>query len=210
MVETPLFTWRRALTDPDGPLTTSQRIVGLVLSTHMSADGDSCFVSVLTIARECGWRSRSSAKEAIRILVGAGYLEKERRGYGQTCNYFAALPGVGRLAGHSGAAERPRGGRQGGQRVGGRAAREDVHEDVPPTPRRTDGVGLRPTAVHGGIRKTPNPSNPKPSNPKSRERTTDKYKCAVCGKRYGETGSVWEPICPSCRRRRDERSKRSK
>lgn len=87
----PLFTWRSAICDSDlAPLT---RLVGFVLSTHMSERGDSCMPSVATVAREAGL-SENAARKHLHDLRDRGWvmvLEKGG-GRGNPTVYGASVP----------------------------------------------------------------------------------------------------------------------
>lgn len=89
----PLFTWRAALTGDGSPLSPMERLVGLVLSLHMSERGDSCFPGLARLAREAAV-SKSTVTVALRGLESAGFLVRERSpgGVGRTTRYFTNLP----------------------------------------------------------------------------------------------------------------------
>lgn len=85
----PLFTWRSAICDSD--LTPQARLVGLVLSLHMSERGDSCYPSLLTIAREAGC-ARSTAQKALDELGAKGWIMKQSGGGNRSSRYTATVP----------------------------------------------------------------------------------------------------------------------
>lgn len=89
----PLFTWRAALTGDGSPLSSMERLVGLVLSLHMSERGDSCFPGLDRLAREASV-SKSTVAVALRELEAHGFLVRVRSagGSGKTSRYFTNLP----------------------------------------------------------------------------------------------------------------------
>ena len=92
----PLFTWRTKICDDEeSPFSSTERLVALVLSLHMSERGDSCFPGLPRLARECNL-SRRAIQRAIAGLESAGYLVVERpakaKGRGMPNRYRAVLP----------------------------------------------------------------------------------------------------------------------
>jgi Helix-turn-helix domain len=86
----PLHSWRVAFTSAVCDLKASRRAIAQVLAMHMSIDGDSCFPSVPTIARESGYCERT-VYYAIAELVRRGWVEKESRP-GRVNRYRAVIP----------------------------------------------------------------------------------------------------------------------
>jgi hypothetical protein len=92
----PLFTWRARICDDDSsPFSSTERLVALVLSLHMSERGDSCFPGIPRLARECNL-GRRTIQRSIAGLERAGYLVVERpakvRGKGAPNRYRAVVP----------------------------------------------------------------------------------------------------------------------
>lgn len=85
---TPLFRWRQAILDSE--LRSTERLVALVLSTHMDRHGASCYPSLTTIARESGV-SRRTVLRALAALELAGLLSVMHR-QGTVSKYFAQRP----------------------------------------------------------------------------------------------------------------------
>jgi hypothetical protein len=86
--------WRKAIVS-DRRLSPRARLAALVLAVWMQRDG-SCFRAHEDLAADCGWKSKTSAKKAVRELARAGYLRIEWRGFHphQLPNGYAArLPG---------------------------------------------------------------------------------------------------------------------
>ena len=80
--------WRRAVRD--SALTSTQKLVALVLSLWMDKRGASCFPSTKTVAAGCSLTERTIIKTR-RELVAAGFLDGQKRA-GKTTIYSARLP----------------------------------------------------------------------------------------------------------------------
>ena len=133
-----LIEWRTALRSSD--LSWKAKLVGFVLSTHMDAQGGSCFPAIPTIAREASISERS-VQTGLRELERAGVVVTERRGGrrlggGYASNtYRARLPEVNALRRYdaSGAGDDGSGARDepaAAQEMHPRTSLEVVHEDV--------------------------------------------------------------------------------
>jgi hypothetical protein len=86
-----VFEWRNAVTAPDSGLTSTQRLIALVLSLHMNTDGY-CRPSVPTIARRAGLKDPRSVRLALPVLEDAGWLRIDRGGAnGKETNHYYAL-----------------------------------------------------------------------------------------------------------------------
>src|SRR5581483_2430444 len=77
-----LFEWQRLIRS--SRLRPTSRLVALMLATRMDGDLE-CWPSYETLAYDCGFRSRSTAKRAVAELKRAGYLKVTYRG-GRGCN----------------------------------------------------------------------------------------------------------------------------
>jgi hypothetical protein len=73
----PLFAWRKAITQSTLKATT--RHVLLTLSLHMNAEGKSCFPSVRTVAGEAGL-SRRAVGVHLTLAVNEGWIVRRIRG----------------------------------------------------------------------------------------------------------------------------------
>ena len=73
-----LFTWRDALCSAEGPPSTT-RLVLLVLSTYMNADGSNCFPSTQTIAIASGL-SEKSVITHLQVAAKLGWIRKCEHG----------------------------------------------------------------------------------------------------------------------------------
>lgn len=85
----PLFTWRSAIVDSD--LSSTSKLVALVLSLHMSERGESCFPSYPTLAKETGLTRRTVIVH-VENLVRSGWLEKTVGGGRRSNVYRAVVP----------------------------------------------------------------------------------------------------------------------
>jgi hypothetical protein len=83
----PVARWRNHVRDSDADPTA--RLVALVLSTYMAADGNSAFPSKATLARGCGLTSTRAVDAAINRLEAAGLLTV-RRSPGHAPNTYEA------------------------------------------------------------------------------------------------------------------------
>jgi hypothetical protein len=81
-----VFEWRKLIVRSE--LGASAKLVALVLSTHMDADGGSCFPSLATLSRETS-RARSTVCQALDDLDHAGLIERVRGGPGRSTRYRA-------------------------------------------------------------------------------------------------------------------------
>jgi DNA-binding transcriptional MocR family regulator len=88
----PVVVWRRTILKAEG-LSSSARLVALVLMDHMNGDGGSCFPSLTTLSRESG-RARSTVCIALDELERGGYISR-RRGRGIPTRYLATSPTTG-------------------------------------------------------------------------------------------------------------------
>lgn len=86
-----LLAWRKEVAASD--LTSTQKLVALVLSLHMNGDGASCFPSQRTIAAEASLTERA-VRDTIPKLVEAGWIRREqgRRVNGHPDRYYATTP----------------------------------------------------------------------------------------------------------------------
>jgi hypothetical protein len=80
--------WRNAVRDSD--LDQTSRLVALVLSTYMHADGNGAYPSRRTIANGCGIHAVRAVDAAIRRLEAAGLLQVNRS-RGRTSSIYRAL-----------------------------------------------------------------------------------------------------------------------
>ncbi len=74
--------WVRRIASEDGPASPTTRLVLLVLASHMSLDGGSCFPSVRTLIRETGLSNRS-VLDHLKLAADAGWIERIESGTGQ-------------------------------------------------------------------------------------------------------------------------------
>jgi hypothetical protein len=85
-----VFAWRKAVVVSD--LTSTQKLVALVLSLHMNTNGGSCFPSQETIAAEASLKERA-VRDALKALDRAGFIRREGGRYrGDVTRYTASLP----------------------------------------------------------------------------------------------------------------------
>lgn len=86
-----LLAWRKAIAASD--LSSTQKLVALVLSLHMNGDGASCFPSQKTVAAEASLTERA-VRDTIPKLVEAGWIRREqgRRVNGHPDHYYATTP----------------------------------------------------------------------------------------------------------------------
>lgn len=82
--------WRAGFASAISDLLPSRRLVAFVLSQHMNAKGEHCFVSAATIAGESGYCVRT-VFYALADLVERGWVEKDSRP-GRTNVYRASVP----------------------------------------------------------------------------------------------------------------------
>src|SRR5581483_8217451 len=90
MARSLLADWRDAIRDSG--LTRTEKLVGLTLSTYMSAEGRA-YPSKETLARGCSLSDRA-VDRAVDVLEAAEFLEvrRTRGGNGRSNLYIAALP----------------------------------------------------------------------------------------------------------------------
>lgn len=91
-----VFEWRKRILN-DGGLTSSAKLVGLALSTHMDGNGGSCFPGIRTMAKECSYHP-DTVTGAIAELEASKYLRVWRQ-KGRGSAYEARLPGIHNRAG---------------------------------------------------------------------------------------------------------------
>jgi hypothetical protein len=72
-----VIAWRTALRDSG--LSSTAKLVGHTLSTHMDGNGGSCFPSVSTVAREASLSDRS-VRNGLRLLEAAGLVHTRNGG----------------------------------------------------------------------------------------------------------------------------------
>lgn len=75
---------------PRGALTSTERLVALVLSIHMNAAGGSCWPSAKKVARESGLSERA-VRASLSRIPDAGWLIATER-VGRTTMYQATIP----------------------------------------------------------------------------------------------------------------------
>ena len=76
-----VFTWQNAVRD-DEELSSKAKLVLLVLSSYAALDGSSCFPSVPTLTRNCGF-SMSSVRRGLREASEQGFVVIHRRQKGK-------------------------------------------------------------------------------------------------------------------------------
>lgn len=89
-----LFTWRSAIASSSSDLTSTERLVALVLSLYMNEKGASCFPSVPTISAASGLSDRAVQK-ALRSIEAKEWLAARLTSggkRGRTNTYRAAFP----------------------------------------------------------------------------------------------------------------------
>ncbi len=87
----PLLAWRKAVAAAED-LSSTQKLVALVLSLHMNGDGASCFPSQETIAAEASLGIRA-VRDALKALDDGGFIRREGGRYrGDVTRYVASLP----------------------------------------------------------------------------------------------------------------------
>jgi hypothetical protein len=130
--------WRTTLRDSG--LRSTAKLVGLVLSTHMNAEGESCWPSVRRVAEEASLSERA-VRGGLRELEHAGFLGTARGGGRRTGgeyasnSYRALLPNPASDSGNpappAGLSPAARSTNPAARSVSpAPAAGEDVHEDV--------------------------------------------------------------------------------
>lgn len=86
-----IFDWRRALLQ-ESDLTPTERLVALVLGSHMDGMGGSCFPSYDTLCKETGL-SRGKMRDWLESIERKGWIEIESGGgRGNPNRYFANVP----------------------------------------------------------------------------------------------------------------------
>jgi hypothetical protein len=85
----PLFTWRSAIVASE--ISSTCKVVALVLSLHMSELGDSCFPGQRRLAKECSL-NRATIQRALADLEVSGWLFITRSGNRSTNDYCAVIP----------------------------------------------------------------------------------------------------------------------
>jgi hypothetical protein len=86
-----LLVWRKAVAATSN-LSSTQKLVALVLSLHMNGDGASCFPSQETIAAEASLGLRA-VRDALKTLDDRDYIAREGgRFRGDVTRYRATLP----------------------------------------------------------------------------------------------------------------------
>jgi hypothetical protein len=83
----PLVVWRNSVRDSE-QLGWTARLVAFVLSTHMDADGGSCFPSITTLTRETHL-ARRTVCYALDELERERFIERVRQGRGRPTRYRA-------------------------------------------------------------------------------------------------------------------------
>lgn len=90
----PLFKWREAVLESE--LSSTRKLVAMVLSVHMDSNGGSCFPGMARITRETSL-GRSTVIRSLRDLQASGFLAVVRHGGGDEKNtnrYEARMPKV--------------------------------------------------------------------------------------------------------------------
>lgn len=80
--------WREEIRDSE--LGKRERLIAMMLSTWMSADGSGC-PSIRSLAKACRTR-RSNVYAGLRALIDAQYLERRRTSQFGTTTYQATFP----------------------------------------------------------------------------------------------------------------------
>jgi predicted ArsR family transcriptional regulator len=111
-------------------VSSSARLVGFVLSTHMDIHGGSCFPSITRLQKESGL-GRSTVCRSLDELERTGLVERHRGGRGRPTRYRAASPTVALLV----VPQR--------DSTSAAVASEDVHEDVQKFSMRANARGKR-------------------------------------------------------------------
>lgn len=89
----PVGGWVAEITGPDCPLSSRARLVGLVLSTYMNANGGSAFPSLTTLAANCNYSSKGPVIEGLRELERESYIVRTiGGGRGHSTLYEACVP----------------------------------------------------------------------------------------------------------------------
>ena len=83
--------WRKAVLDPEGPLTSTERLVALVLAHHMTTDGSRCYPSRELLAGEAEL-SRATVGRALTALRRGGYLHAGKKSSLGTRMHHPAVP----------------------------------------------------------------------------------------------------------------------
>lgn len=87
------WTWERAVMESS--LSSTARLVALVINAHTNAAGEGAYPGVATIARKAGIRSRTTVAKALKDLEEGGFLVVTRRNNGvkrQTNSYELQIP----------------------------------------------------------------------------------------------------------------------
>lgn len=84
--------WRRCFSCSASPFSSTEKHVAHQLAQYMSSQGESAFPSTATLAKNSG-HSESTVREALKTMLGWGFLmREERRGRGNTNRHSALIP----------------------------------------------------------------------------------------------------------------------